>query len=114
MFCLIPSVRVREGSVFKAVWHLGELAPPDAASDNSQSRCSAWGHLLTGEVEAPFTSPIFEALLDHVPEFFSADCSRAVDQQSLLLECAVDQCRYVCISVTQCIQAVRNASVTHQ
>src|SRR5712692_1832240 len=52
------SVRVRERSVFKAVWHLAELAPPGAAS----------------------TSPIFEALLDHVPEFFSADCARAVDQ----------------------------------
>ncbi len=58
MFCLIPSVRVREGSVFKAVWHLAGQALPGAASDNSQSRCSAWGRLLTGDGRGAFFSQL--------------------------------------------------------
>jgi len=61
-----------------------------------------------------FSSPVFEATLDELPEFFSADSSRAVDKQSLLLERTVNQRRQVCLSVTQCVQAVRNAGVTHQ
>ena len=71
------------------------LIKPGVDSDHNGSpppeREGAVHGRFNGGRQAPFTSPVFEAALDDLAEFFSADSSRAVDKQSLLLERTVNQ-----------------------
>ena len=61
-----------------------------------------------------YTLPVLETIGDDLSQFSAADISRAVDEQALLFERAVNERGYVCMPITQSSQAIGNASVTHQ
>src|SRR5437764_15294053 len=76
--------------------------------------CCAEKRPSTIEIDGRFTLPVFEAVLDDLLKLLSADSSRAVDEQPLLLERTINQGRHICLSITQDTQAIGDAGITHE